>query len=218
MGGTIDIRTGDYDAHLAQALEWINSGYVIVVPLENGYAFVADAFSHDAVRTIHVLRGDDLGVAAQVLISGVYVLDGIARGVSSQARTLMKAFWPGLLTFTLPPHRGLSWDLGDNRELNEISVRVPNATFVLELLKKSGPLAVASAAPAGHSPILHANLIQARESDLAGIFDAGEIKSSPATTIVSDIEIEISVRREGFITLAQLREYLPDIGLESSSN
>lgn len=211
MGRIIDIRTGDRAEHLALAVEWIRSGYVIAVPLENGYAFVADAFTHDAVRAMHVLRGDELGVAAQVLISSGHVLDGIARGVSAQARILMDAFWPGLLTFILTPHRGLSWDLGDNRELDEISVRVPNSEFILDLLKKTGPLAVASAAPSGHPPILSAQLVQARESDLAGIFDQGEIAESSASTIVSDSEIEILLRREGAISLEQLREFLPDI-------
>ncbi len=40
---------------------------------------LSDAFSPDSVRAMHVLRGDALGVAAQVLISDSEQIDGLAR-------------------------------------------------------------------------------------------------------------------------------------------
>lgn len=206
------------DFQLAQALEWINSGLIIAAPLENGYVYLADAFTHDAVRAMHVLRGDDLGIAAQVLISNIAVLDGIAREVSPQARTLMNNFWPGALSFILRPHRGLSWDLGDGKRLDQICVRVPNAEFILALLQKSGPLAVVSVANAGNAPVLEANLIVADTPILAGIFDGGELLSSIGSTIVSDTQTPPSLVRNGLVSLEALREYIPDMEYESSGN
>ena len=64
----VDITTGDRDEHLARALNSIRDGYVIVVPLELGYVYACDSFSHFAVRSIHGLRVDALGVVAQVII------------------------------------------------------------------------------------------------------------------------------------------------------
>ena len=64
----VDITSGDKTEHLARALKSIRDGYVIVVPLEHGYVYACDAFSHFAVRAMHVLRGDALGVVAQVII------------------------------------------------------------------------------------------------------------------------------------------------------
>jgi L-threonylcarbamoyladenylate synthase len=56
------------------AFEALRDGKVIVAPIEHSYVFVADAFNHGAVAKIHQLRGDDLGVAAQVLIRDLAVV------------------------------------------------------------------------------------------------------------------------------------------------
>lgn len=218
MINTIDIQSGELDTHVDQALQWIRSGLIIAAPLENGYAYLADAFDQDAVRAMHVLRGDDLGVSAQVLISSAGVVDGITRDVSANARALMSKFWPGQLSFNLSPQRGLTWDLGDGKRSAQISVRVPSAQFVLALLRKSGPLAVGSAALAGQPPILDVKDISAREYDLAGIFDAGVLTPTPISTIVSDNETGLEVIREGAVSVDKLREVLPEIIVWGSSN
>lgn len=218
MSEKIGIDIDEEEVQVSQAIHWIRSGLVIAAPLENGYVYLADAFEHDAVRSMHVLRGDELGVAAQVLISKIEVLDGIAREVSGDARALMSKFWPGPLSFLLRPHRGLSWDLGDGKRLDQICVRVPQSEFVLALLRKSGPLAVVSAADAGKAPILDSNLIARSNPGLAAIFDAGVLSSSLGTTIVSDTETGPALVRNGVITLEELRELLPDIEYEDSVN
>lgn len=218
MINTIDINSRDLEVSVDQGLQWIRAGLIIAAPLENGYVYLADAFDEDAVRAMHVLRGDPLGVAAQVLISGQEVIDGIVRDVSVAARGLMSAFWPGQVSFNLTPQRGLSWDLGDGKRLAKVSVRVPSAEFVLALLRKSGPLAVASAAPAGQPPILDAKDISAREYDVAGIFDAGVLTPAPVSTVVSDNETGVEVVREGAVSVAKLREVLPEILVSDSSN
>ena len=218
MTQTIDVSTGDLGSHVDQAIQWIRSGLLIAAPLENGYAFLADAFDQDAVRAMHALRGDPLGVVAQVLISGQEVVDGIARDISPDARLLMSKFWPGQLSFNLRPQRGLTWDLGDERRLDIISVRVPSAEFVLALLQKSGPLAVASAARVGQSPIQDSKDISAREFDLTGIFDVGTVALRPKSTIVSAAQNRVEVLREGAVSIDAIRLHLPEILVSGSTN
>jgi hypothetical protein len=81
--------------HVGIAAKCIRDGFVIITPHENGYVYLCDAFSEDSVRAMHVLRGDALGVAAQVLIASHVQIEGIARDITDDARALMKAFWPG---------------------------------------------------------------------------------------------------------------------------
>jgi L-threonylcarbamoyladenylate synthase len=217
MINTIDIRVGDIDSHIDQALRWIKAGLIIVGPLENGYVFLADAFDQDAVRAIHALRGDVLGIAAQVLISSQQVIDGIARDVSEHARLLMSKFWPGQLSFNLYPQRGLTWDLGDGKRLGQVCVRVPSADFVLALVRKSGPLVVSSAAKAGQPPIGNILDISAREYDVAGIFDAGILEGGRPSSMVTDSESGVEVIREGAVSIDQMREVLPEIIVSGST-
>ena len=205
----IDLKAGDSKKHVARALKEIRAGYVIVVPLEHGYVYLADAFSQYAVRALHVLRGDEDGVAAQVLAHSADTVSGIARELSSDAEKLMKEFWPGLLSLNLRPNIGLNWDLGDDKELDLFSVRVPKATFVRALLKQSGPLAVASAAPAGSGPLLKINRADIKEWDVAAVFDKGPLKAGPQSTVVEVSGSDLRLVRPGAISSEQLLKVVP---------
>ncbi|CAB4764686.1 unannotated protein [freshwater metagenome] len=207
----IDILSGDREAHVDRALELVRAGYVIVAPLENGYVFLADAFIQDAVRTIHAIRGDDLGVAAQVLVGSTDVLDGIARDIPESARLLMEKFWPGQLSFNVLASQGLSWDLGDDGRLGYICVRVPSQGFVLDLVRKSGPLAVASTASAGSPPVLRTEDVHVNTGVLQRIFGQGELTPAALSTVISANGKTLTVLREGAVSLEELVQVVPEI-------
>ena len=208
---TIDLNSGALSEHLASAAAALKDGYVIVAPLENSYALVADAFFHDAVRALHVLRGDELGISAQVMIGSSAAVDGIAREISEPVRKLIDSFWPGQLSINLKPQRGLNWDLGDGQQLDSFSVRVPSADFILQLAKAHGPLAVASAAPAGNSPITDPNDLTFTELEVAAIFSVGPITQGPATTVVAGDSEPAHIVRVGAISAERITAIAPDI-------
>jgi tRNA threonylcarbamoyl adenosine modification protein (Sua5/YciO/YrdC/YwlC family) len=210
----IDLNSGNQNDHLAKAAAALKDGYVIVAPLENSYALVADAFFHDAVRALHVLRGDALGVAAQVLISSPAAIDGIAREVSDAARALMTNFWPGLLSLNLKPQRGLNWDLGDGQQLDSFSVRVPTAQFISELAKVHGPLAVASAALSGKSAISDPSELNFSDIEVAAIFSSGPLEQGPASTVVATEGGSLRIVRVGAISAEQITAIAPDISAQ----
>ena len=209
-----DLSEGELAEHVATAVAALKDGYVIVVPLEHNYALIADAFFHDAVRALHVLRGDALGVAAQVAIASRDSIDGIARSISADARTLMQNFWPGLLSLNLKPQAGLNWDLGDGNTLDQVSVRIPKSDFLLEVLKKSGPLAIASAALAGKAAISDSVDISYLESEVAAIFTAGALPAGRASTVIDLTGFRSRVTRQGAISLSQITALVPDISYE----
>ncbi len=206
-----DILHGDISEHVSTAVAALKDGYVIVAPLENSYAFVADAFLHDAVRALHVLRGDALGVAAQVLIADKSSIDGIARSIPDAARTLMANFWPGALSLNLKPQLGLSWDLGDANSLDQISVRVPTASFLLEVLKKTGPLAIASAALAGAPPISKGDDLDFSEVEVASVFTAGVLAQGAPSTVIDFTGSSARIAREGAIPRSEITALVSDI-------
>jgi L-threonylcarbamoyladenylate synthase len=208
---TIDLNSGALSEHLVSAAAALKDGYVIVAPLENSYALVADAFFHDAVRALHVLRGDELGISAQVMIGSSAAVDGIAREISEPVRKLIDSFWPGQLSINLKPQRGLNWDLGDGQQLDSFSVRVPSADFILQLAKAHGPLAVASAAPAGNSPITDPSELKFTELEVAAIFSVGPIAQGPATTVVAGDSEPARIVRVGAISAEQITAIAPDI-------
>jgi len=213
MSEIIKLTESEFAAHVALAAKAIREGYVIVVPLEHCYVYLCDAFSHDAVRTMHVMRGDELGIAAQVLISEASRAVGIIRDATEELKKLMNAFWPGLLSITAKPQLALNWDLGDDRNLDRINVRVPAAEFARAIAAEVGPLATASAALAGQPAINTVDDISIDGIQLPFIFDGGALVKGKPTTIVETTESGLKVGRIGAISQTQLVEVTPDISL-----
>ena len=193
------------------AVRYIKSGEVIIAAAEHGYVYLADAFDKDAVKAIHILRGDRTNVVAQVFIGDIKVLTGITARLTQEHDNLLRAFWPGLLSVTMKSQLALSWDLGDERRLGKVNVRLPNRKFLNAILLKTGPLAVASVALTGESVVLDLTKVSIYESDIGVIFDEGQLESGQLSTWIDLSENEITVVRLGDISLEQLRSIVPTI-------
>jgi tRNA threonylcarbamoyl adenosine modification protein (Sua5/YciO/YrdC/YwlC family) len=194
--------------HVALAAKSLRDGFVIVAPHENGYVFLADAFSPDSVRAMHVLRGDNLGVACQVLIADQSAIEGLSRDVTDDIRTLAQSFWPGPLSLTLRPQLGLSWDLGDGGNLDWFSVRAPRHLFLQKLLKETGPLASASAALAGHPPLVDVKELNLLGHEIALLVADGVIDPAPASTVIEIDKSEARLLREGAISKSEIEKVI----------
>jgi len=209
MGKEIDLKKGELTRHINKACKAISDGYIIAIPLEHSYAFACDAFKHDAVRAMHVLRGDPLFTAAQVLVASEKTAQGVVREITPEITALMKKFWPGMLSMNLRPHTGLSWDLGDANQLDQVSIRVPKSKFAKALLAKSGPLAVASGVRVGRPAAKALSDIFVLDSDLALQFNNGNLRKGPMTTVIEADETGVRVLRIGAISLEEILNIVP---------
>lgn len=209
MGKEVDLKKGELNSHIKKALKAIADGYIIAIPLEHSYVYACDAFMHDAVRTMHVLRGDPLFTAAQVIVGSSKTAQGIVREITPEISALMKRFWPGMLSMNLRPQMGLSWDLGDANQLDRISIRVPKNKFAKALLAVSGPLAVASGARVGRPSPKALSDIVVLDSDLALQFNNGTLRKGPITTVLEADETGVRVVRIGAVTLEEIQSIVP---------
>ena len=118
-----------------------------------------------------------------VLVSAPTTLDALAVGIPSYARALITELWPGPLTLVCRQQPSLQWDLGDTR--GTVAVRMPDHEVALELLSRTGPLAVSSANRTGMPAATDAD--EAEEmlgSRVAVILDGGPTPGSEPSTIV----------------------------------
>ena len=209
------VKESEISEAVGTAVRYINAGEVIVVAAEFGYIYLANAFDKDAVKAIHILRGDQSGVAAQVFIKETKVLSGIAKVSNLNADQLLAKFWPGLLSVTVNCQPGLSWDLGDEQRLGKVNVRVPNRKFLNRILESTGPLAAASVSLIGKPVIKDLTKLPVYESDVGAIFDEGILDSGPASTWLEISENEITVKRVGAISIEELQAVIPSISATS---
>ena len=195
-----NINDEEFNEAVNTAVRYLAAGEVIVVAAEHGYVYLADAFDKDAVKAIHILRGNQTGTLTQVFIGDKKVLGGITTVLTSEQNNLLDNFWPGLLSVTMKSQPTLSWDLGDGRRLGKVNVRIPSRKFLTAVLSKSGK-----------SAVLDLAMMPIYESDVGAIFDEGVLNAGPSSTWVDISENVITVVRVGAISLEQLRAKAPSI-------
>ena len=135
---------------LQPACEHLRAGGLVVLPTDTVYGIGCDAAEAGAVERLLAAKGRGRQMPPPVLVADPADLTGIVAEVPDVARALMEAFWPGPLTLVLDADAALTWDLGESG--GSIAVRMPDHRLALDLLRRSGPLAVSSANPTGAPP------------------------------------------------------------------
>jgi tRNA threonylcarbamoyl adenosine modification protein (Sua5/YciO/YrdC/YwlC family) len=185
----------------------IQRGDLVVLPTDTVYGLAADAFDKDAVQELLDAKGRGRDMPPPVLVSAATTLDALAVRVPPWARVLVEEFWPGALTLVCHAHTSLQWDLGDTR--GTVAVRMPDHPLTLEVLERTGPLAVSSANLTGQPAATDAD--QAEEmlgDDVEVILDGGTSAGGEASTIVDATCSPGRLLREGAISRERLNEVL----------
>ena len=189
----------------------VQRGDLIVLPTDTVYGIGADAFDPAAVRALLAAKGRGREMPPPVLVSAATTLDALATRVPGYARALVEKFWPGPLTLVCHQQSSLQWDLGDTR--GTVAVRMPDHDVALEILERTGPLAVSSANKTGMPAATDAD--QAEEmlgDEVAIVVDSGDAPGGEASTIVDVTGSQGRVLRRGALSLEELNAVLEPLG------
>jgi len=193
------------EAGIADAALAVQRGQLVVFPTDTVYGIGADAFDAAAVRRLLAAKGRGRDMPPPVLVSTPTTLDALAVGVPGYARALINELWPGPLTVVCRQQPSLQWDLGDTR--GTVAVRMPDHEVALELLARTGPLAVSSANLTGKDAATDA---ESAEAMLGGavevLLDGGPTPGSVPSTIVDATGDVGRVLRLGAVPLERLNE------------
>jgi tRNA threonylcarbamoyl adenosine modification protein (Sua5/YciO/YrdC/YwlC family) len=202
----VDEREVGIDAAVAV----IARGGLIVIPTDTVYGVAADAFSPSAVDALLAakMRGRDMPVP--VLVGTVATLDGLAPDRPDSANELVEAFWPGGLTLVLRHTSSLAWDLGETR--GTVALRMPLHPVALELLVKTGPLAVSSANVSGQpATITAAEALEQLGGSVEVYLDGGPCAEPVPSSIVDLTGPQPRLVRQGAVSADDLLGVLPDL-------
>ena len=189
----------------------IQRGDLVVLPTDTVYGVAADAFDPAAVRALLAAKGRGREMPPPVLVSAASTVDALAVDIPGYARALIDTFWPGPLTLVCHQQSSLQWDLGDTR--GTVAVRMPDHDIALEILERTGPLAVSSANRTGLPAATDAD--QAREmlgEEVAVIVDGGTSPGGAASTIVDATGPQGRILRRGALSLEELNKVLEPLG------
>ena len=197
------------EAGLAAATNAIRAGELVVLPTDTVYGLAADAFDPAAVSRLLDAKGRGREMPPPVLVGSPATLDALARELPAWARTLVEKYWPGPLTVVVHQQSSLQWDLGETR--GTVAVRMPHDKVALELLARTGPLAVSSANLTGRPAATDAE--QAAEmlaESVTVILDSGPTADDRPSTIVDCTGAQPRILRVGAISVEELRAVLEE--------
>ena len=201
------------DKGITAAMAAMRAGELIVIPTDTVYGVAAEAFDQRAVARL--LRAKDRGrdVPTPVLIGSAYAMEGLADDVDETALKLTDAFWPGGLSLVFKQQPSLNWDLGDNK--GTVMLRMPDDDHLLQLLRRTGPLAVSSANRHGRPAPTTVDVAEAELGDRVSVYlDGGETPGPVPSTIVDLTRVVPQLLRRGVITLEQLREVVGAVEID----
>nr|WP_311469609.1 L-threonylcarbamoyladenylate synthase [uncultured Actinomyces sp.] len=134
---------------LERAVAHVRAGGLLILPTDTVYGIGALAADAAGVSRLLAAKGRDRRMPPPVLVADPAQAAAVA-AVPAAARALIGAFWPGALTLVLDVRADPGWDLGETG--GTVALRMPDHPLALELLRRTGPLAVTSANRTGLTP------------------------------------------------------------------
>lgn len=185
------VEPKDYKAALAT----LNKGGILGVPTETVYGLAVKADNTPAIRKLLALKNREVG-SGKVLTMMLADVDQMQKyaQMTRETQNFARHYFPGELTVILPKHRDFKHPYFNNFET--IGVRIPQHEYMLDLLKKTGPLLVTSANPRGEAPCRDSKELAQRLPDIDAVVKGVSGGNLPST-IISLCSKEPAVLRQG---------------------
>ena len=135
---------------LERAVAHVRAGGLLILPTDTVYGIGALASDAAGVSRLLAAKGRDRRMPPPVLVADPAQAFDVVVRLPDAARALIGAFWPGALTLVLDARADLDWDLGESG--GTVALRMPDHPLALELLRRTGPMAVTSANRTGLAP------------------------------------------------------------------
>ena len=180
--------------NIQKAISCIKNEEVVGIPTETVYGIGVDPLSQAAVDKIFNLKERDENKPLSILVHSFH--DLIKLKIISKVPEIVELYWPGPLTIIVESELNFADGVG-TKNPNSIGVRVPDNELALELLKKTGPLAVTSANISGQEDITNERDAEAVFGDKIGHYLQGSALHGSGSTIVDFRDEEFKVIREG---------------------
>ena len=193
---------------LAAAERALRRGELVVLPTDTVYGVAAEAFDPVAVDGLLKAKGRGRDMPPPVLVGTVRAAMALVSDFPEAGKDLIEEFWPGGLTLVCRSSPTLVWDIGDTK--GTVAVRMPLHPITLDLLKRTGPLAVSSANISGHGPATTADEASAQLGDSVAVYlDGGPCPGDVPSSIVDLTGTVPRLLRAGVISADRLRDVIP---------
>jgi L-threonylcarbamoyladenylate synthase len=189
------------------AVEALARGDLVVLPTDTVYGIGARPDVPGATDRLFEAKSRPRALTLPVLVADLATASSIAE-LDERAARAAEAWWPGPVTLVLPRTRtSAGWDLGDERET--VGVRIPDEPLALEVLRRSGPLAVTSANRSGEPPGRTCDELVAAFGEAVAVYLCrAEPLDGEASSVLDLATSPPRVLREGALPAEVLRRFM----------
>jgi L-threonylcarbamoyladenylate synthase len=188
---------------IADGVEALRAGELVVYPTETFYGIGADASSSIALRRLFQVKQRDSDRPVGLIAADAAMAFSIVREVPVDARRLADAFWPGALTLVLPARDDVAPELVGP---DGVGVRVSPHPVARALSAGIGrPITATSANLSGDAPA--STLDQARSALGAKVkvyLEGGKLTASAPSTVIAVGASGWRMVRAGAISQSQI--------------
>jgi L-threonylcarbamoyladenylate synthase len=180
---------------ITEATDVLFNNGVIAIPTDTVYGIACLANNSITIARIFSIKGRNSNKALPILIGSLEQLDQVALPINKKIEKLIANFWPGPLTIIVLRKPSLPENLSPGLT---VGVRMPKHSWLIDLIKKVGPLATTSANLSGYPDSCNANEVAGslgEKIDL--IIDGGQSLLALPSTVVDCSGPEIKILREG---------------------
>lgn len=203
------------DEGLAAAATAVQEGELVVLPTDTVYGIGADAFNAKAVTALLAAKGRGRNMPPPVLVGSVAAATALTESLGAFGQDLIDEFWPGPLTLVFRSSPTLMWDLGDT--LGTVAVRMPLHPVALDLLRRTGPMAVSSANRHSLPAATTVDEAQNQLGDAVMVYlDGGPCADNVPSTILDLTGTVPKLLRAGALSIDELRKVVPVIDLPTA--
>jgi L-threonylcarbamoyladenylate synthase len=208
--------TQQRDEGLTAAVTAVQAGQLVVLPTDTVYGVGADAFNPAAVTALLAAKGRGRNMPPPVLVGSVRAAAALTESLGAFGQDLIDEFWPGPLTLVFRSSPTLMWDLGDT--MGTVAVRMPLHPVALDLLRRTGPMAVSSANRHSLPAAATADEAQTQLGDAIEVYlDGGPCADNVPSTILDLTGTVPRLLRAGALSIDDLRKIVPVIDLPTAS-
>jgi tRNA threonylcarbamoyl adenosine modification protein (Sua5/YciO/YrdC/YwlC family) len=186
-----------------KAVEILKDGGIIAYPTDTIYGFGCDMYNKKAIQRIYQIKKRDPQKPFSFICSDLKNISLYAQ-VTNQAYKIMKKYLPGPYTFILLGTKLVPKIMVTKRKT--VGIRVPNNNICLALVKTLGnPIISTSVGLSGGEVFSDPSLIEETFGPQIDVTIDGGLLTSQPSTIISLIDDEVEVIREG---LGEFRQFL----------
>jgi len=206
-----DLIEIDPDQPAPEAIEraamHLRRGDVVAIPTEALYMLVADPLNLNAVGRVFAAKGREIHRSLPLLISGVFMAEGMAKELSTRFHLLARHFWPGPLTIIVPASAKVPLKVTGNT--GRLAMRQSRSRVAQALLDWLDQPLIATSANISGQPTCRSGIqvFGTMDGRVDLVLDGGTCTGSGATTV--DItEPYWKVIREGSVSEKEIADCL----------